>query len=325
MATSLRNLCENLVSRKLFSYGKKLQVASKTIASLNNKNCTRAFSSSKRSSKNSSGNKKFIHDIESGWPDELLGPVAPANQKFPLPGSISVSLPIHSDEVGYLNSQSNFPDNLSCIEKHLGALGHFIAESKLFESEDEVHINMELADDGSDVSDQIIREYLNDASVEICAQKCPKILFEDFKQIFVDMPAASKNEKITVITITQKSINDMSIWSSEVSNEREQLMKSFVQTATEVCHLFRANNYWSDFIDPASGHAYFGSHSNAVMTETCENYESLGFTIDDLGCCKVITHSQWGSSVFVGSVVTNATLTDDVIAKLLKAVGIEDR
>ena len=31
----------------------------------------------------------------------------------------------------------------------------------------------------------------------------------------------------------------MSTWSSEVSNEREQLMKSFVQTATEVCHLFR--------------------------------------------------------------------------------------
>lgn len=58
---------------------------------------------------------------------------------------------------------------------------------------------MELADDASDVSDQIIRQYLNDASVEICAQKCPKILFEDFKQIFVDMPAASVNEKITVI------------------------------------------------------------------------------------------------------------------------------
>ena len=26
---------------------------------------------------------------------------------------------------------------------------------------------------------------------------------------------------------------------SEVSDEREQLMKSFVQTATEVCHLLR--------------------------------------------------------------------------------------
>ena len=58
---------------------------------------------------------------------------------------------------------------------------------------------MELADDGSDVSDKIIREYLNNASVEICAQKCPKILFEEFKQTFVGMPAASVNDKITVI------------------------------------------------------------------------------------------------------------------------------
>ena len=92
MATSLRNLCKSLVSRKLLSYGKKLQVATKTIASLNNKNCVRAFSSSERSSKNSSGNEKFIHDIESGWPDELLGPVAPANQKFPLPGNICLKV-----------------------------------------------------------------------------------------------------------------------------------------------------------------------------------------------------------------------------------------
>ena len=57
---------------------------------------------------------------------------------------------------------------------------------------------MELADDESDVSDQIIREYLNNASVEICAQKCPKILFDDYKQIFVNMPDASENENITV-------------------------------------------------------------------------------------------------------------------------------
>ena len=57
-------------------------------------------------------------------------------------GNISVSLPINSDEVGYLSSQSNFPDNISCTEKHLGALSHFIAESKLFESEDEIHIKV---------------------------------------------------------------------------------------------------------------------------------------------------------------------------------------
>ena len=60
------------------------------------------------------------------------------------------------------------------------------------------------------------------------------------------------------------------------------------------------------------------------MTETNDNYESLGFTIDDLGCCKVITHPQWGNNVFVGSVITNATVTDDIIEKLLKAVKTEE-
>ena len=60
------------------------------------------------------------------------------------------------------------------------------------------------------------------------------------------------------------------------------------------------------------------------MTESRDN-EPLGFTIDDLGCCKVITHSQFNSGVFVGHVVTNATVTDDVIARLLKAVEIKKR
>ena len=57
---------------------------------------------------------------------------------------------------------------------------------------------MELADDESDVSDHLIKEYLNNASVEICAQKCPKILIEELKKNFVEMPEASVNEKITV-------------------------------------------------------------------------------------------------------------------------------
>ena len=57
---------------------------------------------------------------------------------------------------------------------------------------------MELVDDGSDVSDQIIRKYLNNASVEICAQKCPKIQIEELKKNFVEKPEASVNEKITV-------------------------------------------------------------------------------------------------------------------------------
>ena len=47
---------------------------------------------------------------------------------------------------------------------------------------------MELADDESDVSHQIIKEYLNNASVEICAQKCPKILIEELKKNLLKCP-----------------------------------------------------------------------------------------------------------------------------------------
>lgn len=35
-------------------------------------------------------------------------------------------------------------------------------------------------------------------------------------------------------------------------------------------------------------------------------YRHLGFTIDDVGYCKVITHHAWGHNAFVGCVFTNA-------------------
>ena len=45
-------------------------------------------------------------------------------------------------------------------------------------------------------------------------------LVADFQSIFLGMPKSH----ITVITITQKTLNDMSGWSSSVEEEREKLL-----------------------------------------------------------------------------------------------------
>lgn len=76
------------------------------------------------------------------------------------------------------------------------------------------------------------------------------------------------------------------------------------------------DGYWADFIDPSSGTAYYGEHSNTTMFETDEKFRLLGFRIEDLGCCKVISHRDFGRNVFVGTIFTNAHASTGIIQDL---------
>ena len=58
--------------------------------------------------------------------------------------------------------------------------------------------------------------------------------------------------------------------------------------------------FWCDFIDPSSGLPMHEGFTTDTLFETDERYKKLGFNIDDIGCCKIITHQKWGSHIFVG-------------------------
>uniref|UniRef100_H2ZNL9 Methylmalonic aciduria and homocystinuria type D protein, mitochondrial n=1 Tax=Ciona savignyi TaxID=51511 RepID=H2ZNL9_CIOSA len=263
---------------------------------------------------NSDESKRLKYFVESQdttrvWPDELMGPISPQDKRFPLPGNIGVSQSqANQEQPRFVLRMPDILEDSTQSDKQLSIVSQLIAESDYLDE------SSEMSSDGENITDSIIRKYLENATVELAIQPCPKVLYKEFRSIFLEMP----KQEISVLTITQKTEHEMSMWSQEVEEEREKLLKNFITTATEICHLLRANNFWCDFIDPSSGQAYFGPYTNSTMFETDDRYNSLGFRIDDLGCCKVIAHKRWGSHSFVGSVVTTASIHHDVMTNLLK-------
>ena len=153
--------------------------------------------------------------------------------------------------------------------------------------------------------------YFENAKVECAIQTCPELPRRDFESLF---PEGATN-KLMILTMTQKTKNDMTVWSEEVENEREMLLEKFINGAKEICYALRAEGYQGDFIDPSSGLALFGPYPNNTVFETDKRYRHLGFSVDDLGCCKVICYSLWGIHVVVGSIFTNATPDSHIMKK----------
>lgn len=150
--------------------------------------------------------------------------------------------------------------------------------------------------------------------LECIAQEVPSTSRKDFSELFPDRDLGAGD--LTVITLSQRTQNDMTSWSEDVETEREQLLANFISGASDICQALKQAGYWADFIDPSSGRPYFGAYTNATLFETDDRYRRFGFDINDLGCCKVISHRLWGSHAYVGSLFTDAPLSHPAIADL---------
>ncbi|XP_050976017.1 LOW QUALITY PROTEIN: metabolism of cobalamin associated Db [Labeo rohita] len=238
------------------------------------------------------------------WPDETMGPFGPQDKRFQLPGNVGFDSQLEGPaEQRTAAIHSVMPDVFtaqSSNERHNFILAQFINE--LHESD---KTSMERSVDNAE-------NFFDHSSVECAIQSCPELLKKDFESMFPEAPSTG----MMVVTVTQKTQNDMTAWTEQVDQEREELLAKFIAGAKEICHALQTEGFWADFIDPSSGLAFFGSYTNNALFETDERYRHLGFQIEDLGCCKVIRHVMWGTHVFVGTLFTTAPPNSQIMKKL---------
>lgn len=243
---------------------------------------------------------------QSNWPDVRLGPFAPKDPNFPLPGNVGIDLA--------QLPQPATTDN----ELHRRTVAEALLDLESEDVRKAVVIDTYMRNIAEQNNEETSQMQKNSAvgSVECSVQQVPGFLHHGFMELFPDIGVHMG--QLTVVNISQRTENDMSAWSPDVEDERENLMSNFVDSAKEICNSLLAAGYWADFIDPSSGTAFFGPHTNSTLFETDERYNHLGFNIMDLGCCKVISHHLWGSYSFVGTIFTNAPANSDVLGSSLQ-------
>eukprot|EP00095_Tigriopus_kingsejongensis_P011706 maker-scaffold452_size166894-snap-gene-0.30 protein:Tk11706 transcript:maker-scaffold452_size166894-snap-gene-0.30-mRNA-1 annotation:"methylmalonic aciduria and homocystinuria type d mitochondrial" len=245
------------------------------------------------------------------WPDQSLGVFAQIDQRFAFPGHVGVDPSLHSASEPIPVGGSSHAHRSDLVARPT----HQENQSQVLHSASDFIQHTPGAE-------QYVCADILDAFPElrgmqrlVCeAHEAPTLLKKEVQPLFPELNIMHQN--LSVLTLSQKTLADMSVWSNEMEEERDRLVEQFFAAAQEIVARLKSDGYWADFLDPNSGTPYYGAHPSTSMFETDEKYRLLGFRIEDLGCCKVICHRDFGRHVFVGTIFTNAHISTGIIEDL---------
>jgi len=256
-----------------------------------------------------SSTEVFVYnpEFDINWPNPQLGVLSSKDKNFALPGDIGAVPDGSLDSITVQLPVSRLPDIITAPTAKESQV------HALYNANDYIRYTQ-----GSHVDvfsePELIKtfpELPSSCSMDMQVHSAPTLLRKELGPMFPNKDLNSG--PVSVITISFSTDNDMSKWSPEVEEERDKLTHDSVVTCKEICGRLKEEGYWADFIDPSSGTPHYSSHTNHTLFETDERYRMLGFTVEDLGCCKVISHGKFGRNVFVATIITNASMGSDVL------------
>ena len=145
------------------------------------------------------------------------------------------------------------------------------------------------------------------AELEYSLHLCPKKHKAEAQAMFNFTDADDENEeekkvdKLIIVPTCQKTAVDIIKTGERVDEEKDLCLERFMKFAEIATGALREKNFWCDYIDPCSGLSMIHRDSQRVYGEVDALVTLLNYECTNVGCCKIVMHPKWGSSVYPAS------------------------
>lgn len=104
----------------------------------------------------------------------------------------------------------------------------------------------------------------------------------------------NENTTLSLITLSQAS--------TVIDHEKAAI--DFVHASRDICQRLRLNGFWSDFVNPFSGKAFFSYHPKSLYKND-ERFRGLCMKLEEIKGLDCLLISEDKSAKFNGSIFTN--------------------
>ena len=151
-------------------------------------------------------------------------------------------------------------------------------------------------------------------ALEVSVHTLPRPLQREFKHVFPEPNLQLETFNIAdgcgaeflAVPTNQPAKEDLVAIGDNIEKEKDRLLNVFMAFAGAVCQKIRDRGFWADFIDPCSGLPMLTKNCNKVYSEVDGMELCLGYKAFNAGCCKILTHPKWGSSVYPATIFAYA-------------------
>lgn len=162
--------------------------------------------------------------------------------------------------------------------------------------------------------------------IEYSIHTIPRAFRHDLQPVLPGIALEGELPLLLVPTCQHAAV-DLVSWGDAEAAEKDLLLERFVAWAAAVCDRLAARGCWGDYVDPCSGLAVRTPHSRIAYPEVDAFETLLRWRTAVAGCCKVLSHPAWGTSVYLATLFARAPMDVllEVLAEAAASVPVKQR